>query len=187
MAEIPSPPKHTMFDFGNRMQIVIPSQKQWFTIIFLPLWLCGWGFGEVSAINQILNHGISPFMMIWITGWTFGSGLAILMIFWQIAGKEIIEISNNSIIVSKTIFYIGFHKEYSGEYIKDLRLSSVIIAGNDFQWGRNNNSNYYLIGYPKLVFDYGAKTIRFGYGIDEAEAKQILNIIQQRYQKYKNE
>ncbi len=30
----------------------------------------------------------------------------------------------------------------------------------------------------QLAFDYGAKTVRFGIGLDEAEAKQILNDIE---------
>jgi hypothetical protein len=187
MAEIPSPPKHTMTDFGNRMQISIPSQKQWLLLIILPIWLCGWVFGEVSAIHKIMNDGLTISILIWIIGWTFGGVFAILMILWQIAGKEIIEISNRSIFVSKTIFNIGFPTEYSVRYLKDLRMSSIIIANNDSQWGRTCNSDYSLMGYQKLAFDYGAITIRFGYGIDEAEAKQILNNIQQKYPQYKTE
>ncbi len=183
MAEIPSPSKHTITYFGNQMQILIPSQIQWYTLIFLTIWLCGWGLGEVSAIHQIMNDGISIFMMIWITGWTIGGGCAILMILWAITGKEVVEISNNSIIVSKTIFNFGFPKEYSAGYIKDLRVS---VANNNIQWRFNNNYNYFM-GNSKLAFDYGAKTIRFGNDIDEAEAKQLLNIILHRYPQYKNE
>ncbi len=185
MAEIPSLPRHTMVDYGNRIQISIPSQKIWFTLIFLPLWLTGWAFGEISAIHQVMKNGFSVFMMIWLTGWTIGGGFAILMLLWQIAGQEIIQVSGQSIIVTKTIFNLGFPKEYNAGYVKDLRIS-ISITNENSQWGRNNSTNY-LVGYPKLAFDYGAKTIQFGNGIDEAEAKQILYIIQQRYQQYKKE
>jgi hypothetical protein len=37
-----------------------------------------------------------------------------------------------------------------------------------------------------IAFDYGARTFRFGSGVDEAEAKQILAEIQQKYPQYKN-
>lgn len=184
MAEIPSLPRHTMVDYGNRMQISIPSHKHWFVFIFLPLWLTGWAFGEITVIHQLLTKDFNTFLLVWLTGWTFGGGFAILMLLWQIAGKEIIEVSGQSIILTKTIFNLGFPKEYSAGYIKDLRIS-IVIANDNNQWGRNNGYNYYT-GNSKLAFDYGAKTIRFGNGIDEAEAKYILNIILQRYQQYKN-
>ena len=35
-----------------------------------------------------------------------------------------------------------------------------------------------------IAFDYGAKTFRFGSGLDEAEAKMILIEIAQRYPHY---
>ncbi len=37
-----------------------------------------------------------------------------------------------------------------------------------------------------LAFDYGAKTFRFGAGIDEAEAKQIVAEIQNKFPQYRS-
>jgi hypothetical protein len=40
--------------------------------------------------------------------------------------------------------------------------------------------------FGSLAFDYGARTFRFGTSIDEAEAKQIVAEIQQKFPQYKN-
>jgi hypothetical protein len=50
-------------------------------------------------------------------------------------------------------------------------------------WGRSRQP-WGMLG--ALVFDYGARTIRFA-DTDEAEAKQILKEIQRRYGRYKPE
>ena len=36
-----------------------------------------------------------------------------------------------------------------------------------------------------IAFDYGAKTVRFGFEIDEAEAKQIVSVLQESLSKSK--
>ena len=47
-----------------------------------------------------------------------------------------------------------------------------------------DQSYFYSTGAPSLAFDYGAKTIRFGRGIDEAEATQLLERIIAKFPQY---
>jgi len=35
--------------------ITIPTKKNWFLIIFLGAWLCGWVSGEISAIKSFIT------------------------------------------------------------------------------------------------------------------------------------
>ncbi len=42
------------------------------------------------------------------------------------------------------------------------------------------------MGEGLIAFDYGARTFRIGSGVDEAEAKQVILIIQQRFPQYRN-
>ena len=43
--------KASVFDTPAGLVINIPSSKNFFLILFLGFWLCGWLFGEFSAIR----------------------------------------------------------------------------------------------------------------------------------------
>jgi hypothetical protein len=46
-------------DNVTELQIVIPAKRNWFVIIFLGAWLCGWFMGESFALASVtgLLHG----------------------------------------------------------------------------------------------------------------------------------
>jgi hypothetical protein len=77
---------------------------------------------------------------------------------------------------------LGFPREYSAEHIKALRISTNMNANDIFGWSRAGR--FYGLGGGFIAFDYGSKTINIGSGIDEAEAKQILAEITQRFPLY---
>jgi hypothetical protein len=119
---------------------------------------------------------------------TIAGGFMIHSIAWQISGKEIVEVTAQSITIRRVALGLSSPKEYSANDIKDLRVSSSNMNLNHPMLIWNNTSSYPWqnnnIG--SLAFDYGARTFRFGGGVDEAEAKQILAEIQQKYPQYKN-
>jgi len=180
--------RHTIDDLGDTLKITIPSKKNWFQILFMGFWLVGWAFGEVTVLGSLISGegfgGPSLFMIAWLGGWTIGGGYALYILFWQLLGNEIIQVSNSTIITSRSVFGFGFPKEYSAEYIKALRMSTSSSSNDMFGWSRA--SRFYGLGGGLIAFDYGAKTVNFGSGIDEAEAKQILSEIQQRYPQYRD-
>lgn len=156
----------------------------------MSIWLIGWAFGEVTALGGILGFSIqgfggpSMFMIVWLAGWTVGGCYAIYILCWQLTGKELIRVAYSGITTSRSIFGIEFlQQEYTTEYIKGLRVSSPTNNSFDFGWSRT--SRFYGMNGGSIAFDYGAKTVHFGIGIDEAEAKQVLAEIQQRYPQYR--
>jgi hypothetical protein len=60
---------------------------------------------------------------------------------------------------------------------KDLR--AVTPSPNPMWWWRGLYLYASLDG--TIAFDYGAKTLRFGAGVDEAEAKTIIKTIEDFY------
>lgn len=193
MAVVPLAPRHYIETTGSGLLISIPSRKKWYLIIFMGIWIVGWAFGEVTVGGLILKGllgngtfgGPPPLvMLIWFTLWTVGGVFALYTVLWQLVGKEEIEIDSHSITISQVIFSVRRSKEYTGKYIKDLRTSPMGI-NEMHNWSRS--LAIYGIGGGIIVFDYGAATIRFGNGIDEAEGKQIIAEIQQKYSQYKKE
>jgi len=71
----------------------------------------------------------------------------------------------------------GRGKEYSSEFVKDLRVSPIYVPG---WYARGGAWPMHTAMLGQMAFDYGAKTIRFA-DADEAEAKMILAEIRRRF------
>jgi len=182
----------------NATRFIVPSRKNWFTIFFLGFWLTGWAFGEIMVLGIMATSifgavagkapnattgllGVSGFLLFWLAGWTVGGGFVIYTFFWQVAGKEVIEVSASGITIANKIFSFSRPKEFDSQYVKDLRVSQPADSMWS-PWGRAGQ--FWGRGQGIIAFDYGAKTYRFGSGLDEAEAKMILSEIAQRCPQY---
>ncbi len=180
--ELPYQGRAIIEDNFDSVRITIPSRKNYFIILFMCAWLCGWFLGEASAIREILsakNKGADLFMIFWLVGWTIGGLFALKTICWQLLGKECIEVGKGVLIMkrqgdpfSKTTFY-------------DLNLCNSFRVQNDqinAGFGRYNafRSLNGINNTGTIAFDYGMKTIRFGESIDEAEGKYLLNLLSKK-------
>jgi hypothetical protein len=75
----------------------------------------------------------------------------------------------------RAIGVLGWSRSYDLAHVKDLRVTPVVY-GSGYRGGRNP---FNLTGGP-ITFDYGAKTIRLGAGVEEAEAKTLVETIKDR-------
>jgi hypothetical protein len=157
------------------IEVSIPSKKNWFVIVFLLFWLGGWLMGEISVGKDILEGGKNQqgFMIFWLAGWTVGGAFAITTWLWNVAGKEILHFSQSAMTYTRAIGKLKISHEYDLAHIKDLRVTPI---PSGFFGQRNNFEMLGLRGGP-ISFDYGAKTLRIGAGVDEAEAKKIVEEI----------
>lgn len=182
MAKIqPADSRISITDTTQGLRIVVPCRRSWFVICFLGFWICGWAVGEVMVTRQFLNGDAPPggelFMFAWLGVWTVGGVFAIYAWLWQVMGKEIVTVQGQSFKTRRDIGGFGFDMEYNLVQMRDLHVrqpgfSPIDLSSSLQLWG---------IGGGVIVFDYGARTVRFGAGLDEAEAKQIVTAIKQRY------
>jgi len=84
-----------------------------------------------------------------------------------LAGRDTLTVSGDYFVVRKQVFGLGWAKQYLRSQIRDLRFQPELRQGRAHQNSR-------------IAFDYGAKTITFADGLDEAEAYQILSTIRER-------
>jgi hypothetical protein len=189
----PSVPRHTCACPGNEFVITIPNQKYWVIILFKGFALTTWAVLEYFMIGYLISSVTEPgqppvlfYIPVVIFLTAFGAFL-IHDFAWQVSGREIVEVTPRSITIRRVALGLGLSKEYSAAYIKALRASSSNINLNrltqrsydySYLWHEND------IG--TLAFNYAAMTFRFGSGVGEAEAKQILAEILQKYPQYKN-
>lgn len=178
-------------ELSEKLIITIPVKRNWFVFLFLTFWLCAWAMGEIAVLGSLLggagfallkskeiDPGAIPaglFMLIWLCGWTVGGIFAIAIWLYQLKGKEII-VRDRQFISHKRDFVIYQRaKEYMNDHIQNLRVSAT--AGSIFNMSPERALEFWGVGGGPLSFDYGAKTIRIGSGLDEAEAKPIIELL----------
>lgn len=167
----------TIEDTMHGVQISIPAKKNWFVILFLAFWLCGWAAGEIFVTSVLINGFTSSdedsaggggiFMLVWLALWTFGGFTAIRLWIWMLRGKEILTFERGTLLVQKVGYLFGKDKEYDIKEMKKLRAQDV-----SFNQARRSSRGIGFMGV--IAFDYGMKTIRIGEGIDEAEGNYLI-------------
>ena len=180
--EQPYQGRATIQDDVTHVQITIPAKKNWFVIIFMCVWLCGWLMGEVSVLGMgIFGAGKNPaslFLLVWLVAWTFGGLFAMRGLLWNLRGKEIITVGQGILGIEKKGAPFFKAKEYDLNQVKNFRVQET----NDYSgaFGRRYDSAGAFGQGGTLKFDYGLKTVRFGSGLDEAEARYIIQQLESR-------
>ncbi len=143
-------------------------------MLFLPIWLIGWAFGEVTVITQLLGPtGGEPvgFLLVWLAGWTVGGVFTLGFFLWMLAGKQVVRVERGVLSLRWEVLGLGSSREYDVSQVHNLRIGAATgfnpfsMAQAGAMWG--------VTGGP-LGFDYGAQTVRFGLAMHEAEAAIIL-------------
>lgn len=167
-------------DTPEGLRVVIPYRRSWFVSGFLGFWISGWAVAEVMVPVQFLK-GNAPaegasLMYAWLAVWTVGGLLAIYAWLWQVIGKEIVTVHGQTLTTRRDVGGFGFDKVYDLVQMRNLHVEPAGFHPLDVSaalqlWG---------IGGGVIAFDHGARTYRFGAGLDEAEADQAMTAIQKR-------
>jgi len=172
--------KASVFDSPEGLVINIPTTKRWPVILFMGFWLCGWVVGESFAIRQLTTSKMPSaarlFLVPWLGAWTVGGCLAIYFWLWNLAGHEVVSLTPTSLAIRREILGFGPSREYDLPNVKNLRVDSA-FSRYSFGWSPTSRS---MLG-GSIAFDYGAKTFRFGSGLDEAEASHLVEVLRSRY------
>jgi hypothetical protein len=153
------------------------------TGIWIWVGICCCFFGLFSP--PLFNAGFSNeswFAIIWTTGVILIIAYSIVILLWLLFGVEVIKVDYASIKLRRQILGLGRTLEYNGDHVRKLRAAPIVYATtgyrSSFTW------EYLGLSGGQIAFDYGAKTIRFGGGLDEAEACIIVDAIAQRFHRY---
>ena len=143
--------------------------------------------GEIFAISQLFNEifkspdkglpvRVDLFLLFWLIGWTI-AGIAVFgFLAWMIAGKEVITLTSEALIIEKGVFKLGKSKHYLLSDVKNLRLNPSYVTG----FFGFLNPEHLFWPQSRLAFDFGMKTVKFAASIDEAEASSLLEMFKQR-------
>lgn len=170
-----SPPRRRSVLHGSDsgLEIIIPSKRNIWILMFFSAWLVIWGIGEFDATQQLLNGQARRnqlFLTAWLTIWTGGGCFVLFVCAWMIAGREILSLSPGQLSLRRAVFGLGLTKEYDLLHVRNLRVSPQPIDLRSF----NGKLQMCGVSGGLIAFDYGSQTVRFALGVDEAEASQIV-------------
>jgi hypothetical protein len=182
MALMPVPRLEPLIEptMGGGFRLTVPKHRPLFLMFFLPVWLVGWVFGEVTALRQVFvggpPGGSDLFMLVWLTGWTVGGAWALATILWLAAGRERVQVQQGTLTLEHVVGTLGRRRSYDLQQVTRLRAlpqtSQELMASNMTAFGLGKTG--------ALAFDYGTSTVRWGAGLDEAEARVIVERLTQR-------
>ncbi len=185
---LPTAAHHQARFTGESLIITIASRKQWLLVLFIGVWLIFWAFAWLQVASALFKFSFQligraffqlGFMAFWLLFWSAGGVLALTTLLWLLVGVETIEVDPCHFHIRRQIFGFGRSKRFKLEIVRDLRISQTAtwFDGQAFL-----NSIWHFEG--PVTFDYGAKTYRCGGGVDEAEAGQIIKLVQNHFSNY---
>jgi len=133
----------------------------------LPCWLIGWWFGEKDVGSKVLQGQAGAFEFVWLVGWTVAGFACAFFFLRSLFGSDILLVRGSELSLNSRIFGVGFTRVYSITSVHNLRFTPGMTSGRS----RTDSS---------IAFDYGAKTVRFARGIEEAEANALIRLIRDR-------
>jgi hypothetical protein len=169
-------PRFVVETIGGHEQIVVGAQRNLFLMLFLPVWLCGWTFGGVMALNTLLKS-FQPFLLIWLCGWAVGEAFVIATLCWMFFGKEILRVVGTDLEIGYSILGFTRRKLFRGSAIRDLTSCDPppLVRYNQpslpFLTGTKTGS---------VKFAYGARTIYAAQGLDRPEGRLIVERLRKR-------
>lgn len=177
----PQAPRYSIELTTEGLRATVPARRSWFLVPFLCLWLVGWAFGEISAIQQLISPSEQTpflFLLVWLAGWTVGGAFAFGTLVWQLAGREVIIVNADTFLHRVEAMGFGWPRAYRSRDVRNLRATDYSM--NPF----TNQAAWYPplwgAGAGPVAFDYGARTLRLAAALDEAEAKLLVSKLAER-------
>jgi hypothetical protein len=164
-------PRFSVEQTSEGEQIRIKARRQWFAMLFLPVWLTGWTFGGASAVGQILSQ-FEWFLAIWLCFWAAGWVVAAGTLLWMAVGSETLRVVDGDLEVAQNALGLSRRWLYEGRQIRQLRAADQPLWASSFYWQvpfvRSNR-------FGAVKFDYGSRTIAVAPGLDAAEGRMIVD------------
>lgn len=181
--ERPYAGRATIQENTHETVVTIPTKKNWFLLVFITVWLCGWAIGWFSVTGTLTfsgGTGVDAFLALWLTLWTIGGFFIINFYVWMLAGKEVITINKNTITRARKGQLFFKDKIYDVREVKSIRIKEPETDTGFGMFQRQSFSEMVKAG--TIHFSYGMQTVKIASGIDEPEAKLILaKLVEKQY------
>jgi hypothetical protein len=157
--------------------ISVPAKLHLFVLMFLLVWLALWAVTEFFQARTLLTEPEASLVFFFIV-WTLGGGLGLYICLWMIAGREIISLQSDILTIKHALFGYVRVREYDFRHVSNLRVDP-----EPYDSEGPRLAALYAFRTGPVAFEYGERTVRFGDGISEAEAYEIVAEFEQAIRK----
>lgn len=156
--------------------VVVQARARLWSMLFLMGWLGMWSFAGFSIFNILasgsMKPGLSMFVMLWMVLWALGWLYGAANLLWMLAGEERLSISKTEVVKTVHTPILSRSWRYDPAHIGNVRRNTVgqpIFGAQaaDNPLGKSGG----------VAFDYGQTTVTFGTSIDDAEARLIMEAL----------
>jgi hypothetical protein len=178
------PPKahFTVVKDGRRTRVEIPPKRRWGLWVLLTVFLGMWVVGEVVTLMSFLRDDTpSPpavFLVVWFIFWTAAGAYMLYACAWHLGGQEIIELDDGTLTKKRELFGLGIPRKFNIAEITNLRILPQSLPMRETEDRLTvMMAEFWVLRGGIMAFDYGAKTHRFGFGVDEPEAQELMKVL----------
>ena len=154
-------------------EIVIPAPRNRALVVLVPVWLGLWSIGIAGAAGEVVSGrargGEVAFFALWVMGAVLGAGVVVSAWLWNAIGREVVGLRPDALVIRRGVPGFGVRREYRLADVRNLRVS---LPPPDA--GRWAPPLRFAGDAGVIAFDFGARTVRFGRGLDAAEARLVL-------------
>lgn len=168
--------RSTLIDDGAGPEVHIRAPRKWWPLIFLPVWFVVWTFAGIDVIRREFAANPDPllafFLVVWLVFWLVGAVFVAVAWSWMTFGREVVSIAHGTLAIRRRIGPWGISRQYSLVECAGLRAAGWFgvpdlrsVSDSLRLWGLTGGT---------IVFDYRGRPVRFGIGLEEAEASSVV-------------
>jgi len=157
-----------------------------FALAFLSVWLKGWVLGEYYSSRELLmwataggkppqsygpsgGEGLPLLELVWLTGWSIGGILAGWTWYAALCAAQEIRATHAALSIRR--LPLGWRREYPIAAVGNLR---------PFHFAHDKSLHGWFWLNTALCFEYGRRKVRFGTGLTDDEAQQLVGLLRGR-------
>lgn len=148
---------------------ITPDQKAIGAAYFITLILAGFIYVLIESIMNIISGDFDLLFIPFFILFFYGAYINFFNMYWATIGDELIQVDNESIIITKKVIFISSSKRY-----KKGKMTNIELQDQSKSYGAAGISLFGLSNIH-VLFKYGRKKKIIGKQINEQEGQEIIN------------
>lgn len=170
MDVVPPPlPGSRIQELGDSLIVRFRPTRSWAMLTFVAIWLTGWTVGGIAAASQLWaadDWGDRAFLLVWLCAWVFGECTAIILVAWQLFGREVFTVTPHKLELRQEIGRFARAKRYEAILVHGVR--AALVPSGEGEKSRRDFS---------VEISYDDETVLVGEGMGEREAEYVVGAV----------
>lgn len=162
----------------GRTTVVISARlskgKEALLVAWFVAWLAIGAYVMVERASLPAGDPVRQYLLVFLAFWLYFAVRVGKAVLWRLKGFELWRLKDGTFTIKDSLFGYGKANPYFIENIQRLGLLTVDRTSIKYQL----NDSFWTIGGERLGFEHLGRKVIFGKGLDDAEAKRVLFVLQ---------